>query len=132
MASVSWSSPPLAGLDATQRVKNSAVQNVAARSYEIRRCVPHGRLFHHAYDLLHTLLVCVLDIDHAEIRHVRRDHLHRKQHGTDVLLAHANQIARDGGGLNGITGKHNRRSQCDTAQPNSLVEIRSGNERSCG
>lgn len=99
--------PALAGSDTAESAKNRAVQKVAPRNHQIQRHILNRSLFHHVHNLLHPIIVGSLNIEDAIIRHLRRLHLHRQQHGTTMLLAHPNHLTY-GGGLNDQTGKRDR------------------------
>ena len=108
MASVSCSSPTLAESNTPEGAKNRAVQKVAPCGHQIQRHIPNRRLFRHAHNSLHPILVGSLHIKDAIIRHLRRLHLYRQQHRTTMLLAHPNHLTHGGGGLNEPIGKRDR------------------------
>ena len=87
--------PTLAGSNTPESAKNRAVQKVAPRGRQIRRRVLDRRLFHHAHNLLHPIIVGSLHIKDAIIRYLRRLHLHRQQHRTAMLLTHPNHLTHD-------------------------------------
>ena len=107
MASVSCS-PALAGSITAESTKNRTVQKAATGSHQIRRRILRRKLFHHAHNLLHPIIVGSLNIKDAIIRHLRRLHLDRQQHRTTMLLVHPNHLTHGGGGLNDPIGKHDR------------------------
>lgn len=100
--------PTLAGSNTAQGAKNRAVQKVAPRGHQIRRRVLDRRLFHHAHNLLHPIIVGDLHIKDAIIRHLRRLHLHGQQHRTAMLLAHPNHLTHDDVGRNSAIQKYYR------------------------
>ena len=100
--------PTLAGSGTAESAKNRTVQKVAPRGHQIRRRVLDRRLFHHAHNLLHPIIVGGLHIKDAIIRHLRRLHLHRQQHRTAMLLAHPNHLTHDDVGRNSAIRKYYR------------------------
>ena len=100
--------PTLAESNTAESAENRAVQKVAPRSQQIRRCILNRGLFHHAHNLLHPIIVGSLHIKDAMIRHLRRLHLHRQQHRTAMLLAHPNHLTHDDVGRNSAIRKYYR------------------------
>src|SRR5690625_4148455 len=78
--------------DTTQRIKNLDVQHITTSSHQIRRRISRIRLFHHPDNLLHRLIISVLDIKHTIVKGLLTRNLNSEKYRTAKLVAYRNHL----------------------------------------